>query len=58
LHIGKKTGQFEEHKRATIDVQGVRLDEIAGNLNEPLAVKIDTQGAEPFAVSGGKETLS
>jgi len=35
----------------------VSLDEIAGNLNEPLAVKIDTQGAEPFVISGGKRKL-
>jgi FkbM family methyltransferase len=58
LRIGKKTGQLGEHKRGTIDVEGVSLDEIAGNLDGPLAVKIDTQGAEPFVISGGKETLS
>jgi len=57
LRIGEKTGRYGEHNRCTIDVEAVPLDEIAGNLNKPLAVKIDTQGAEPFVVSGGKETL-
>jgi FkbM family methyltransferase len=57
LRIGEKTGRYEEEKRATIDVEAMPLDEIAENLNGPLAVKIDTQGAEPFVVSGGKETL-
>jgi FkbM family methyltransferase len=57
LRIGEKTGQYGEERRTTIDVEALPLDEIAGNLNGPLAVKIDTQGAEPFVVSGGKETL-
>ena len=34
-----------------------RSTKLPGNLKGPLAVKIDTQGAEPFVVSGGKETL-
>ena len=57
LRIGEKTGQYGEERRTTIDVEALPLDEIAGNLNGPLAVKIDTQGAEPFVVLGGKETL-
>jgi FkbM family methyltransferase len=57
LRTGEKRGRYEEDKRATIDVEATPLDEIAGNLDGPLAVKIDTQGAEPFVVSGGKETL-
>jgi FkbM family methyltransferase len=58
LRFGESTGQLGEHKRATIDVEAVPLDEIAEGLNGPLAVKIDTQGAEPFVVSGGKRTLA
>ena len=57
LCIGEKTGQWGEHKLATINVEAMPLDEIVGTLNGPLAVKIDTEGAEPFVVSGGKETL-
>jgi hypothetical protein len=48
-----ETGQREEHKLATIDVEAIPLDEIVGTLNGPLAVKIDTEGAEPFVVLGG-----
>jgi FkbM family methyltransferase len=58
LHIHDKARGSEEHERATIEVEAVCLDEIAGNLKGSLAVKIDTQGAEPFVVLGGKETLS
>ncbi len=58
LRIGDKAGRIGEERRATIEVDAVPLDEIAGSLNGPLAVKIDTQGAEPFVVSGGKKTLS
>jgi len=58
LRIGEKIGRIEEHEQATIDVEAVGLDEIAANLNGSLAVKMDTQGAEPFVVLGGKETLS
>jgi FkbM family methyltransferase len=57
LRIGEKTGRYGEERRATIDVEAVPLDEVAGNLNGRLAVKIDTQGAEPLVISGGKETL-
>jgi FkbM family methyltransferase len=57
LRIGEKTGRNGEERRPTIDVEAMPLDEIAGNLAGPLAVKIDTQGAEPFVVLGGKETL-
>jgi len=59
LRIGeKKNGRYREQDRATIDVEAMPLDEIARNLNGSLAVKIDTQGAEPFVVLGGKETLA
>ena len=57
LRIGDKTGRYGEERRPTIDVEAMPLDEIAADLAGPLAVKIDTQGAEPFVVSGGKETL-
>jgi FkbM family methyltransferase len=57
LRIGEKARLLGEERRLTTEVDAVPLDEIAGGLSEPLAVKIDTQGAEPFVVSGGKETL-
>jgi FkbM family methyltransferase len=58
LRIGEKTGQYGEERRATIDVEAMPLDEIAANLNGPLAVKIDTQGAEPLVVLGVKRLLA
>jgi len=44
--------------RVTIQVEGVALDEFFGELLGPVAVKIDTQGAEPFVIEGGKGILS
>jgi FkbM family methyltransferase len=45
-------------KRPTITVDAAPLDSIAGNRRGRLAVKIDTQGAEPFVIASGRETLS
>ncbi len=43
--------------RPTISVQAAPLDTIVPHIWGPLAVKIDTEGAEPFVVVGGKKTL-
>jgi FkbM family methyltransferase len=59
LRLGEaKPGRYDEDRRATIRVDAVPLDEVARGVPEPLAVKIDTQGAEPFVVAGGRATLS
>lgn len=50
-------GAFQEHMRPTISVQAAPLDTIVPHVWGPLAVKIDTEGAEPFVVVGGKKTL-
>jgi hypothetical protein len=34
------------------------LDDMVGHVAGPLAVKIDTQGAEPFVIAGGAKTLA
>lgn len=39
-------------------VEAAPLDELIGGIPGPLAVKCDTQGAEPFVVSGGSRVLS
>jgi FkbM family methyltransferase len=44
-------------RRKVIDVPAGRLDDQGIEITGPLGVKIDTQGAEPFVVSGGRETL-
>jgi hypothetical protein len=36
----------------------VRLDDLPIELNGPVFVKIDTQGAEPYVIAGGKHTLA
>ena len=40
--------------RRTIDVPVVPLDDFLDRVEGRLAVKVDTQGAEPFVVGGGK----
>lgn len=44
--------------RRSIAVQAVPLDDFRDRISTPLAVKIDTQGAEPFVVAGGHGVLS
>ena len=47
-----------EDERRIITVPAAPLDTLVGEIASPLAVKIDTQGAEPFVVAGGRRTLS
>jgi FkbM family methyltransferase len=44
--------------RCTIDVEAVPLDDLLDRVQGKLAVKIDTQGAEPSVVAGGQKMLS
>ena len=46
-------GYWREQKRHTIEVQARPLDSAVGALQLPLAIKIDTQGAEPYVFGGG-----
>jgi FkbM family methyltransferase len=47
-----------EDERRTITVPAAPLDQLVDEIHGPLAVKIDTQGAEPFVVAGGTRTLA
>jgi FkbM family methyltransferase len=47
-----------EDERRTITVPAAPLDQLVDEIHGPLAVKIDTQGAEPFDVAGGTRTLA
>jgi FkbM family methyltransferase len=58
VHRSDAPGDFGEQRRQIIQVPGVTLDEIIGEVDLPLAVKIDTQGAEPLVVAGGRRTLA
>lgn len=44
--------------RREIRVEAVALDELIPEIPGPLAVKCDTQGAEPFVIAGGPRVLS
>jgi FkbM family methyltransferase len=58
LRTREAAGAFGEEQWHSIDVETVPLDEIVPRSERPLVVKIDTQGAEPHVVEGGKETIS
>lgn len=47
-----------ESLRRTVTVEALPLDHLHTNITEPLGVKIDTQGAEPFIFAGGKKVLA
>lgn len=42
----------------TIEVEAAPLDEFEPHIEGAVAAKIDTQGAEPFVISGGERVLS
>jgi FkbM family methyltransferase len=44
--------------RRTVEVSAVPLDDFLDRITMPLAVKIDTQGAEPFIIEGGQQVLT
>jgi FkbM family methyltransferase len=58
-NIGDHRVGFDEGgKRRTVEVRGVPLDDFHDRIDGALAVKIDIQGAEPFAIAGGPKTLA
>jgi FkbM family methyltransferase len=58
LHFTKADGQHGEGRRKIIEVEAAPLDELVRDRAGPLAVKIDTQGAEPYVFNGGHRTLA
>jgi FkbM family methyltransferase len=44
--------------RRSIEIPAVPLDDFLGRVTGPLAIKVDTQGAEPFVVAGGSVVLA
>ena len=44
--------------RRTIEISAVPLDDFIDRIKGPLAVKVDTQGAEPFVIAGGNKVLA
>ncbi len=51
-------GRQAEDKRQVTEVPCGRLDDMDLPVQAPFFVKIDTQGAEPFVVAGGRKTLA
>lgn len=66
LSFSIATGNLGDHRisltapadRRTIEVPAVPLDDYLPDITGPLAVKIDTQGAEPFVIEGGRQLLA
>jgi len=52
-----ETGYLNEKQREVIHVRSVTLDSLVLKITSPCFIKIDTQGAEPFVIAGGRETL-
>lgn len=50
--------KMAEPGRRVTEVPCVRLDDLSIELHPPVFVKIDTEGAEPFVIAGGRHTLS
>lgn len=58
VRIGDAPGALREEQRPCIEVAGKPLCDVVGKVGSPLAIKIDTQGAEPFVVSGARDILT
>ena len=48
---------MNEVARSMIEVEALLLDQLLPNTKRPLAIKIDTRGAEPYIVKAGRHTL-
>jgi hypothetical protein len=55
--MNESVALMDENKWATIVVSGKCLDDFAHLAKPPLAVKMDTQGAEPFVIAGGSKVF-
>lgn len=66
LELAIAEGNIGDHRlttsgvpgRQTVKVVAQPLDDFIDTVTGPLAVKIDTQGAEPFIIAGGQKVLA
>jgi FkbM family methyltransferase len=58
IRLSTSPGQQSELCRHTIKVDAQRLDDIVPVTGGALALKIDTQGAEPHVFEGGRDTIA
>lgn len=55
---GGGSAMMQESQWTTVAVPARRLDEYASQIKRPVALKMDTQGAEPFVVAGGQQVCA
>jgi FkbM family methyltransferase len=60
VHYSHANGLYDEASRPIIKVRAMRLDDLLedGPLSRPLAIKLDTQGAEARIFAGGQEVIA
>ena len=66
MTLGVSDGNLGDHRlmrgadsdRRAVEVDVVPLDDFAARIEGPLAVKVDTQGAEPFVIAGGRQVFA
>ena len=58
IRLSSGPGALKEELRHVISVDALPLDEMAPPLAGAVAIKVDTQGAEPFVIEGGTRTFS
>lgn len=58
IRLKDEVGALREQLRKTITVEAARLDDLVEVRRKPLAVKIDTEGAESFVIEGGGRLLA
>ncbi len=57
LRLTERAGLHGEERWSTVRVEAMPLDDLLPDAADPLAIKIDTQGAEPFVFEGGNRAL-
>ncbi len=57
IRLGQSISKLDENNWETIKVAAVPLAQVISEIKKPLAVKIDTQGAEPYVILGGNSLL-
>jgi FkbM family methyltransferase len=60
VHYSRANGLYDEALRSIIKVPAMRLDDLLENgpLSPPLAIKLDTQGAEARIFAGGQKVIA
>jgi FkbM family methyltransferase len=60
VHYSRANGLYDEASRPIIKVRAMRLDDLleSGPLPPPLAIKLDTQGAEARIFAGGPKVIA